>query len=606
MSGLDLAVFCHDNCSHVFVGLMLDIVECICYKVGMYIARVPNRNSPPAYLLRESYRENGKVKNRTLANLSKLPPEQIELLRRVLKGEALLGVDDALEIAASLPHGHVAAVVGTLKKLGVPALLDRRRSPERQRVLAMIAARVLAPGSKLATARGLGEEAATSTLGESLALGSLDADDLYDAMDWLLSRQAHIESELARRHLGSGVLVLYDVTSTYFEGRTCPLAQFGYSRDGKRGKLQILVGLLCDRDGRPVAVEVFDGNTGDPSTLSVQIEKLQQRFGLERVVFVGDRGMVTSARIREELRPAGLDWISALRSPQIKGLVASGTVQPSLFDEQDLAEITHEDYPGERLIACFNPLLARERARKREALLIDTEAKLERIRKATMRTTRPLRGQDEIGVRVGRVLEKSKVGKHFLFEIDDDRFEYRRHEARITEEARLDGIYIVRTSLSDEDMDPEQVVDAYKSLARVERAFRRIKTVDLKLRPIYHRLENRVRAHVLICMLAYYVEWHMRQSLAPLLFEDEDPAGAKARRQSPVERARRSEGAERKTRMKKSDDGHELHSFQGLLAHLAALGKCRVRLAGGQPFWKLATPTPLQQRAFELLEITLV
>jgi len=570
----------------------------------MYIERVPNRSSPPAVLLRESYREGGRVKKRTLANLSHLSDATIEGLRRVLRGDTVVAPDDAFTIERSRPHGHVAAVVGTIKKLGVDRLLASRRSPERDRAVALIAARVLAPDSKLATARALDVNSATSTLGEMLGLETVEAEDLYAAMDWLEARQAKIEKALAERHLHEGTLVLYDVSSSYFEGRSCPLAAIGHSRDKKKGKLQIVFGLLCNAEGCPVAVEVYAGNTGDPTTLKDQIEKVRTRFGLSRVVFVGDRGLLTSARIREELAPVeGLDWVSALRTEQIRKLALDGgPLQMSLFDKTDLAEITHPDFPGERLVACMNPLLAVERARKREDLLQATERELEKVATATRREKRALRGKDQIGLRVGKVLGRFKMAKHFEMTITNTAFTYGRKQKAIDAEAALDGIYVLRTSVPKEVLGAEDTVRAYKDLAKVERAFRCLKTVDLHLRPIHHRLVPRVRVHVFLCMLAYYVEWHMRKALAPLLFAEDDPQGAAERRGSPVKPARRSASTEAKTLTKKTSEGETVHRFRGLLEHLATLTKNTIQPKGNLPsFDRLTVPTPLQQKAFDLL-----
>jgi hypothetical protein len=573
----------------------------------MYIERVPNRNSPPAVLLRESYREGGRVKKRTLANLSHLSDATIDGLRRVLRGDTVVAPEDAFTIELSRPHGHVAAVLGSLRKLGLDRLLAARRSPERDRAVALIATRVLAPDSKLATARTLDGESATSTLGEMLGLETVEADDLYAAMDWLGARQEKIEKALAQRHLHDGTLVLYDVSSSYFEGRSCPLAALGHSRDKKKGKLQIVFGLLCNAEGCPVAVEVYEGNTSDPTTLTDQIEKVRTRFGLSRVVFVGDRGMLTSARIREELAPVeGLDWVSALRSEQIRKLGKDqGPLQRSLFDETDLAEIQHPDFPGERLIACLNPLLAAERARKREDLLQATERELEKVATATRREKRALRGQDQIGLRVGKVLGRFKMAKHFEITITHTAFTYRRKQEAIEAEAALDGLYVLRTSVPEEVLGAEDTVRAYKDLAKVERAFRCMKTVDLHIRPIHHRLEDRVRAHVFLCMLAYYVEWHMRRAWAPLLFAEDDPQGAAQRRGSPVKPARRSASAETKALTKKTSEGETVHRFRGLLDHLATLTKNTIQPTGDLPsFDRLTVPTPLQQKAFDLLDLS--
>ena len=574
----------------------------------MYIETVPNRNSPPAILLREGWREDGKVKKRTLANLSKWPQPKIDTLRRLLKNEPLVGRDEAFDIVRSRPHGHVAAVLGTLKRLGLDRLIAAPGSPERDRAVALIVARVLCPGSKLATARNLAEANAGDSLAGTLGLGAVDEDDLYAAMDWLLQRQARIERALARRHLADGALVLYDLTSVYLEGRKCPLARRGHSRDGKRGKLQIEFGLLCDAEGRPVAVEVFAGNTADPMTVGSQIDKLRERFGLSKVVLVGDRGMLTEARIREEVKPAGLDWIGALRAPAIRTLVESGAVQMSLFDETDLVEVQSDAYPGERLMVCRNPLLAEERARKRGELLEATEALLEPIVAATRRKQRRLKGADKIGERVGKVIGRYKMAKHFAWSIDEQGlFAYRRDAGSIAAEAALDGLYVIRTSLAESEMSAAGAVRAYKRLSSVERAFRSLKSVDLKVRPVFHRTAERVRAHVLLCMLAYYVEWHMRKRLAPLLFDDEDPAAAEAARASVVAPAKASESARRKAQRKRTEDGRPVHSFRTLLSDLATVTKNRVapRLPGAEPFDLLTRPTELQRKAFQLLSVRL-
>jgi len=472
--------------------------------------------------------------------------------------------------------------------------------------VAMIAARVIDPRSKLATARGLGSETAFTSLGEALEVSDATEDDLYAAMDWLLPRQAAIEKALAARHLTEHTLVLYDVTSTYYEGRTCPLAKFGHSRDDKKNKLQIVFGLLCNAEGCPVGVEVFEGNTADPKTLTKQIEKIQERFKLKRVVLVGDRGMLTEARIEQELRPNGLDWITALRAPAIRALIEEGTIAPSLFDERDLAEITSPAYPGERLMACRNPLLADERTRKRKELLAATEKDLDPIVAATQRRKNRLRGKDRIALRVGRVLHRHKMGKHLRLHITDDSFRYERDEESIAAEAALDGIYVVRTSLPASTLDADQTVGAYKGLAMAERAFRSLKTVDLKVRPIHHHLEDRVRAHVLLCMLAYYVEWHMRKALAPILFDDDDKPAGQARRTSVVARAQRSARAEQKAATKRTRDGQPVHSFQTLLADLATLTKNRVRFqhSDDATMTVYAQPTAMQQRALSLLQVS--
>ena len=574
----------------------------------MYIESVPNRNSPPAILLRESYRDAGKVRKRTLANLSKWPTPLVEGLRILLKGgTAVADLTTAFDILRSRPHGHVAAVLGTLRKLRLDRLIASAPSPERERAIALIVARILAPGSKLATARGLAADTARDSLAEELGIERIDEDELYAAMDWLLERQSVIEQRLAKRHLSDGALVLYDLSSTWLEGRCCPLAKRGYSRDGKRGKLQIVFGLLCNREGCPVAVEVFEGNTADPRTVGVHIDKLRRRFGLSRVVLVGDRGMLTEARIREEVAPAGLDWITTLRAPAIRELVSSGAVQRSMFDDTDLAEIRCDAYPGERLIVCRNERLAEQRAHKREALLQATEALLAPIVAATQRDKRRLKGQEKIALRVGKVIGKYKMAKHFELDITETSLTYRRNAEAIAAEAALDGLYIVRTSVPAVELDAEHTVRAYKGLSVVERAFRSLKTVDLKVRPIYHYAASRVRAHVLLCMLAYYVEWHMRQRLKPLLFDDEEPEVAEAARASVVAPAEASPSAQDKARSKRTASGESVHSFRTLLDNLATITNNRVvaPLAGAEPFDLITRPTAQQRKVFKLLGVRL-
>jgi DDE family transposase len=574
----------------------------------MYVARVPNRNSPPAYLLREGYREDGKVKSRTLANLSHWPLAKIERLRRVLRDEVLSGPADGLSLRRSLPHGHVAAVLGTARKIGLDRLLAAGLAPARlvALVLAMIVARVIDPASKLATARQLDTATATSSLGTLLGLGAVSEQDLYAALDWLHRQQPHIEQRLARKHLIQGTLVLYDVTSTYFEGRSCPLARHGYSRDGKRDKLQIVFGLLCASNGCPVAVEVFEGNIADPATLAAQVEKLRQRFHLSHVVMVGDRGMITEARIETLLKPAGLDWITALRAPTIKRLLEQGALQLSLFDERDLAEVTSPEFPDQRLVVCRNPLLAAERARKRQDLLAATATELAKVGKAVTRKRGPLRGADRIGLAVGAVLNRHRMAKHFTLAITDDSFSFCRNAAAIAAESQLDGIYVIRTNLAAGDLTATEVVRAYKGLSQAERAFRSIKTVDLEVRPIHHRLADRVRAHVLLCMLAYHLEWHMRQALNPVLFDDHQRDEAAAARASIVAPAQRSNAARRKAASKRTDDDLPVHSFQSLLAELATFTRNTMAVAAApeDTFLLYPQPTPLQLRAFELLGIS--
>ena len=575
----------------------------------MYIEVVPNRGSRPAILLREGWREGKRVRKRTLANLSDWPQGKIDALRAVLKGApAGATPEDAFEISRSRPHGHVAAVLGSVYCLGLDRMIGRNRSDERDIIVALIVARIVDPRSKLATVRGLREDTLSSSLGELLDLEEIDEDQVYAAMDWLMERQDKIEKAIAKRHLEDGTLVLYDLSSTWYEGHTCPLAARGYSRDGKKGTLQINFGLMCDRDGRPVAVEVFEGNTADPATITTQVEKLRKRFKLHRVVLVGDRGMITSARIREDLQPVdGLDWISALRNEQIRKLVHVGSLQLSLFDERDLAEFIDPTFPGERLVACRNPLLAEERRRKRIELLAATEKLLEKIVAATTRKRRPLTGQVEIARRVERDANKYKMAKHFELEITGKSFSYRRREEKIAQEARLDGIYVIRTSVPADVLSAEDTVEAYKSLSTVERAFRTIKSIDLKVRPIHHRLENRVRCHIFLCMLAYYVEWHMRRDLAPIIFDDHDRDAAKAQRQSIVAPAERSLSARAKATTKRTHDGQPVHSFRTLLADLGSIVRntCTHTAIDAPSFQKTTRPTPLQQRALDLLGVKL-
>ncbi len=586
----------------------------------MYVERIPNRNSPPAILLRESYRDGDKIKKRTLANLSDWPAARVEALRRVLRDEAVAPTDQqALSVLRSLPHGHVAAALGTFRKLGLDQLLSQGgRQPHREVALciAMAVARLIDPASKLATARGLDDETATCSLGQMLELGAVDEQELYATLDWLVGQQERIERALARRHLQNGTLVLYDVTSTYFEGRTCPLAKLGYGRDGKRGKLQIVIGLLCTAEGCPVAVEVFEGNVGDPSTVPNQVDKLKvpnqvdklkQRFRLERVVLIGDRGMITEARIEETVKPAGLNFITTLRAPAIRSLAEAGAIQLSLFDQRDLAEITSPDYPGERLVACRNPLLADERARKRRELLDATERELLHIQARVRRQKRSLRGKDKIALAVGAVVNHYKMAKHFDVTITDKNLTFERKTEQIDAEALLDGIYVLRTDLEPKTLDATSTVRAYKDLANVERAFRSLKTVDLEVRPIHHRRADRVRAHVLLCMLAYHLEWHMRRALKPILFDDHDKAAAQAARSSIVAKAERSDAADRKAATKRTHDGLPVHSFRSLLADLATVTRNTMAMAQSRDDTFVLYPqlTPVQNRAFQLLGVNI-
>lgn len=581
----------------------------------MFIETVPNRSSPPAVLLRESFRdEQGRSQKRTLANLSKLPGAVIEGLKALLKGGVVIGTDPAsLQIERALPHGHVAAVLGTLRRIALDRLILSTAKDAASRrfcdlVVAMIVDRLIAPRSKLGFVRAVDAASATTSLGATLGLATVREREPYDALDWLLQRQSRIENALARRHLKDGMLVLYDVSSSYVEGRQCPLARHGYSRDHRGDRLQIVYGLLCTREGLPVAVEVFDGNTADPTTLTHQVVTLKQRFGLSRVVLVGDRGMLTSARIEADLKPAGLDWISCLRAPAIAQLAAAdGPLQLSLFDDRDLAEIAApEQFPGERLIVCRNRDLATERARKREDLLAATERELARIQarigrkgKAALHTTA------EIGLAVGAVLDSRRMGKHFVIDIADGTFSFRRDGTKIAEEARLDGLYVIRTSVPAEQLDAGETVQAYKDLARVERAFRCLKTVDLDIRPIHHWNPDRVRAHVFLCMLAYHVEWHLRQALAPLLFHDTDSETARAQRASPVAATQPSDTAKMKKATKRNADGLQVMRFADLIAHLGTLTRntMRVSLQANHRFTQFASPTPIQEAAFRLLEL---
>jgi Transposase DDE domain len=575
----------------------------------MFIETVPNRGSPPAVLLRESYRdENGRSQKRTLANLSKLPATMVEMLKALLKGGTVIGTEE-LEIERALPHGHVAAALGTIRKIALDRLILSTAKDEASRrqcdlVVAMMVDRLIAPRSKLGFVRAVDEETATSSLGEILGLGKVKEREAYEALDWLLAQQARIENGLARRHLANGVLVLYDVSSSYFEGRRCPLAQYGHSRDHRADRPQIVYGLLCTREGLPIAVEVFEGNTADPRTLAVQIEKLKARFGIERVVLVGDRGMITAARIRDDLGPAGLDWITCLRAPQIQALAqCDGPLQLSLFDERDLAEISSPDFPGERLIVCRNRDLAAERARKREALLVATERDLDRVAAQVRRKGSPLRTAADIGLAVGAVVNLKKMAKHFAVDIRDHHFTWRRRDDEIAAEARLDGIYVIRTSVPAAQMDAAQTVQAYKDLSRVERAFRSLKTVDLEIRPIRHWSADRVRAHVFLCMLAYHVEWHLRHALAPLLFHDTNLDLARAQRSSPVAATEPSESARAKKATKRTADGLRVMSFADLVDHLGTLVRNTMRMPLRERHCVTihSKPTPLQEAAFKLL-----
>jgi len=561
----------------------------------MYIESIPNRNSRPAILLREAWREGKQIKKRTVANLTDWPEEKIELLRRVLKGESLVSPKEAFKVEQSLPHGHVEAILGTIKKLGLDTIIASKPSRERDLVVAMITERLIHPSSKLATARLWH----TTTLAEELSVSDADEDELYDALDWLLARQERIEKKLADKHLTQGSLVLYDVTSSYYEGHACPLAKFGHDRDEK-GKRIIVYGALTDHEGRPVAVTVYPGNTGDPSTIPNQTAKFKERFGLDHLILVGDRGMITETQITKIKEMPGIGWISALRSSAIRKLM-EGSIRMSLFDTQDFAEIASPEYPGERLIACFNPLLAEERRRKRNELLDQTEKKLAGIVRAVQRRTRTPLGKAEIGKKVGSVINAHKMGKHFTLIMEDGFFSFARNEESITKEEALDGIYVIRTS--EPALSPADVIRSYKSLARVERAFRTLKGIDLLVRPIHHRTEDRVKAHIFLCMLAYYVEWHMREALTPLLFDDEELLLSRKTR-DPVKPAEASSSAKKKKTTKLTTDGLPVQSLSTLLVNLGTRCKnqCRMVLDSLAPAFTLLTdPTPIQERAFALL-----
>jgi transposase len=565
----------------------------------MYIESIPNRNSPPAILLREAWREGKRIRKRTIANLSQWPFEKVEALRRLLRDEPVVAAQEAFVIEQSIAHGHVEAVLGTIKKLGLDELIGSRRSRERDLAVAMIAERLLHPCSKLATTRLWH----TTTLAEELGVTDADEDDLYEAMDWLLARQDRIETKLAARHLSEGCFVFYDVTSSYYEGRCCPLARYGHDRDGKTGRPIIVYGLMTDGEGRPVTVEAYPGDTGDPSTVPDQAEKLRERFGLRRLVLVGDRGMLTQTQIEKLQGYPGLGWISALRSHAIRDLVKGGFLQMSLFDQKDLAEIHSPDFPSERLVACYNPLLAEQRRRKRKELLEATEKELRRIAKEVLRRTQTPLKKEEIGKKVGKVMGRYKMGKHFTVSMGEGIFSYERNEKKIEQEAALDGIYVIRTSEPAERLSAEDTVRSYKNLTQVERAFRSMKGIDLLIRPIWHHTEDHVRAHIFICMLAYYVEWHMREALAPLLFDDEELDEDRKRR-DPVKPAKSSVSAKQKKALKLTSEGFVVQSFDTLLEELGNRCRNRCRIpsdSNGPAFYQLTEMSLLQKRAFQLL-----
>ena len=565
----------------------------------MYIESVPNRNSRPAILLRQGWREGKRVRKKTLANLTDWPSEKVEALRQVLKGRRLIAPEDAFTVERSRPHGHVEALLSVCRRLGLERLIAAKRCRERDRVLAMVLERLLHPASKLATTRLWH----CTTLAEELGVG--DEDDLYEAMDWLLERQERIEQRLAKRHLHEGEPVFADVSSSYYEGRTCPLMRFGYNRDRKRGKTQLVYAVLSAPGGCPVAVQAYPGNTADPNTVPDQVMKLKERFGLERVVLVGDRGLLTQVQIEHLKRHRGLGWVSALKSLQVRALVEQHALQLSLFDEQNLAEIVSPDYPGERLVACYNPLLAEERSRKREELLATTEAGLERVAREAARRTRTPLGAAELGRKVGRVLGRHKMGKHFEWEVDNARLRYQRNAERIEAEARLDGIYVLRTSEPATRLSSHDTVRTYKGLADVERWFRTLKGLEVRVRPIRHREERRVRAHLFVCLLAGYVEWHLRRAVAPLLFGDETLEAAR-RTRDPVAAAKPTPRAREKKARRRTDDGLALHSLDTLLAELATRCRntCRVLSDPTAPAFSLLTePTHTQRRVAELIEM---
>jgi transposase len=567
----------------------------------MYIEIVPNRNSRPAILLREGWREGKKVCKRTIANLTDWPAQKVDALRRVLKGETLVAPDEAFSIERSLPHGHVELILEAIKRIGIDTAISAKRTRERDLVLAMVIERLIHPCSKLATTRLWH----STTLAEQLEVGDADENELYAAMDWLLARQSRIEKKLAKRHLSEGCQVLYDVSSSYYEGHTCPLARLGHSRDKKRGKPIIVYGVLTDAQGRPLAVEVYPGNTGDPTTVPDQVNTLKQRFGLDRVILVGDRGMLTQTQIDELKRHPGVGWISALRSEKVRKLFDQKYLQLSLFDQQNLAEIHSPDFPGERLMACFNPLLAEERKRKRCELLEATEQALEKISKEVKRRTRKPLSAAEIGTKVGKIINRFKMGKHFELSITDGQFSYDRRADAIEREAEVDGIYVIRTSESKQSLSTEDAVRSYKNLAQVERVFRTFKGLDIHIRPIHHRTEERVRAHIFICLLAYYVEWHLRQVLAPLLFDDETLAFDRKQRDS-VAPAEPSAAAKRKKVVRINEDGLPIHSFKTLMAEMGTRCRHRCRVKSDPecpPIFQDTDPTPLQARALELTRL---
>jgi transposase len=566
----------------------------------MYIENVPNRNSPPATLLREGWREGKKTHKRTLANISDWPQYKIETLRRLLKDELLVSPKDLFHTERTLPHGHVEAILGTIRKLGLESIISSKPCRERDLVVAMVVERLIHPCSKLATTR----EWHTTTLAEELSVQDADEDDLYEAMDWLLQRKQRIEKKLAQRHLSEGCKVLYDVSSSYYEGRTCPLAYFGHDRDGQKGLPIIVYGVLTDAEGCPIAIEIYPGNTGDPTTVADQVNKLRNHFGLSRVVIVGDRGMLTQPQIHKIKQHPEMGWITALTSAAVRGLLEKGAIQLSLFDDKNLAEISSPDYPGERLMACYNPLLDDERCRKRRELLEATDLGLAKIAKQVARRTKKPLKESEIAIKAGKVFERYKMGKHYTYTIGNGLFQWARNEESIAQEAKLDGIYVIRTNEPKERLSAEDTVRSYKALSQVERAFRCLKGIfDILVRPIRHRTKDRVPAHFFLCLLAYYVEWHMRRALAPILFEDEELLEDRKRR-DPILPAKPSESAKRKKATHQTVDGLPIHSFETLMAELATRGRVTYKLKSKDlylTFQQTPDLTPIQVRAHELL-----
>ncbi len=558
------------------------------------------------YLVRTSYREAGKVKHKTLANISHLPPDLIELCAQRLKSGKPLAVFDGISIKRSLLHGHVAAILSVMQSIGMPGLLASKRTRQRDLIMALLAMRLISPGSKLYSKRMLARKTAVTTLGQLLSVDDLTRDEIYSALDWLLENKQRIEKKLAAKHLKNGSIILYDLSSSYYTGKESNLVQFGYNRDGKKGFPQIVYGVLCNSDGCPVAMEVFSGNTSDSSTMSGQIAKVRKQFGIERVVWVGDRGMITGKIIDEQLRDdPHIDWITALRSVQIDSLVNQGVIQLSLFDKQDIAEIQSDDYPGERLIVCRNPFLAYERSHKRDTLLKSTIKELDKIKTATQRKRRPLKGKDQIGLRVGKVINKFKVAKHFVLHISDESFDYELDHKNITEESALDGLYVIRTSALP-DFTTRQLVQTYKNLSHVEQAFRTVKTTRLQVRPVYHRNDQRIEAHIFLCMLAYYVEWHLRQKLAPMLYVDPHKEQAKAGRKSVVEPVKKSKQAAQKAATHLTSNGLDVHDMDSILAFLGTICKNEVQFNNSdQTFYVITEPTYEQQQILDLLDVKL-